>query len=85
MDEGLEHRGAEGIMVLEGGVQSDHRHVLRLEGLVDVLRLRDAGGNRLGAQHLECREHDHAAAQAAEQKRSIRVEPGLHQKLGRMG
>jgi hypothetical protein len=79
MDEGFEDRRAEGIMMFECGMQSDHRHVRRLESFENSLRLRNSARNRIGAQHLERREHDHPAAKRGQQQRPVRVEPSLHE------
>jgi hypothetical protein len=60
--EGLEHRQAVGLMMFERGVQPHHRHVTRLESLVNPPRLRNGGGDRMGAQNLKCNESHYTSA-----------------------
>src|ERR1700692_2535900 len=47
VDEGLEHRRVERVVMFERGVQADHRHILRLESLVNSLRLGNSAANRV--------------------------------------
>ena len=75
VNEGLEQREAVRLMVLERGMQSDDRHVVRLERLVDAPRLRDGDRDRMGTQRLKGDQRDHASSQRGQAERTIRVEP----------
>lgn len=63
-----------GCVMLEHGVKSDHRHVVREECLLDTLELRQAVGDAARTKHLKRPEHDHPAAQAFQGQR-VAVEP----------
>jgi len=66
LDESLEHRRAEGIVVLEGRMHADHRDIARRKRFVDSPRLGHARRDGVWAQHLKGRQHDDPAAQTAE-------------------
>jgi hypothetical protein len=61
-------------VMLEDGVEPDHRHVVPEESLLDTLELRQAVGDAARTKHLKRPEHDHPAAQAVQGQR-VAVEP----------
>src|SRR5271154_3747215 len=52
LNEGLDYRRIERVVMFEGGMQAYDGHVLRLEGLEDSLRLGNSDADRVRAQGL---------------------------------
>ncbi|PRD38468.1 UNVERIFIED_CONTAM: hypothetical protein NCL1_03853 [Trichonephila clavipes] len=75
VQEGLQRYRSHGGVVLEHGVQSDHRHLVGRELGVHAFRLRQAVGDTARAEHMEGLQHNDPAAQRLQGQRAGGVEP----------
>ena len=72
-------------MMLEHGMQPDHRELLAAENLLHPAGLRQAVSNTAWTEHLEGMQRNHAPAQRFERDRPWRVEPAADLEGGSIG
>ena len=75
VQESRERGGTVGLVMLEDRVQADHRHLGRIEGGGDALRLRQAVADAAGAEHLEHLDREDAPAEIRKREGAFGVQP----------